>query len=595
MLKIILCFLTLAVANTETPNTSIEETLKGGLVKPAVKDPLINEVVTYKPIKDHHFNLEAPQECGKESTIDPTARQITCQFHDSGNRQVRLSVCDNAKKYCKQEIIDVAVRQKKSGTPRIKTAPTSETVKMQKKTKELLMASFKSMSPDEAKQAVSTKKAALALVSTDWCPPCNMAKEFLLPTDTFKNATEDLLLIYVDGDSPDADAWAPILKSRFYPTFIVLNKDLESVGLFSDISSDTHIEELNKSLALLNDPYSALESRVNERISGGFLQKVKDIFTSEESIDMDQKRLLSYLRARAKLKEEIKYMKAFSPEKYKNELLMAEQKTFLFGQQDPKLSDEDATKRKEELSKVALDLPIKGNDFYSYSLQSFCASTQNKETKENSKECLDYIAKYKTYLDKNKKEDWDKILPSERLISEASYFSKKASLAELSNNKEEIKTNYASCFQAYNKLYQHSPLKTKSRSVRLQQLYCLTDDDSQSEEKFKVLTSLVKDYPFEETFQRKLASHYLKKKDYKTAAKYNEKALKYSYGALWAYNMSAKAKIQQGLKKDKEALLTLEEALGEFVLEKEGRSSSTIKMLRGQYEALKTSLQKKTI
>ncbi|MGH1469010.1 MAG: hypothetical protein ACRBBP_09050 [Bdellovibrionales bacterium] len=595
MLKIILCFLTLAVANTETPKTSVEETLKGGLVEPAVKDPLINEVVTYKPIKDHHFNLEAPQECGKESTIDPTARQITCQFHDSGNRQVRLSVCDNAKKYCKQELIDVAVRQKKSGIPRIKTSPTPETVKMQKQTKKLLMASFKSMSPDEAKQAVSTKKAALALVSTDWCPPCNMAKEFLLPTDKFKYATKDLLLIYIDGDSPDADAWAPILKSRFYPTFIVLNKDLESVGLFSDISSKTHLEKLKDSLTLLSDPYTALETRIDERIEESLLQKVKDFFASEESIDLDQKRFLAYLSARGKLKEEIKYMKAFSSEKYKNELLAAEQKTFLFGQQDPKLSEEDAKKRKEELAKLALTRPIEGNDFYSYSLQSFCASTQDKETKENSKKCKGFTSKYEAHLDKNKEKDWDKILPSEKLISEANYFSEKASLAELSNNKKEAASNYASCFQAYNKLYQHSPLKTKSRSVRLQQLYCLTDDDSQSEEKFKVLTSLVKDYPFEETFQRKLASHYLKKKDYKIAAEYNEKALKYSYGALWAYNMSAKAKIQQGLKKDKEALLTLEEALGEFVLEKEGRSSGTIKMLRGQYEALKTSLAKSNI
>lgn len=602
MFQIILTFIIIASASNNPLETSTEKALKEGLVKPAVTDPLINEVVTYKPIADHHFNLEAPQDCGEQGTMDPTAREITCQFHTSGKRQVRLSVCDNAKKYCKQEIIKVTVRKQKSGTPRIKTAPTAETLKMQKETKKLLMASFKTMSPDVARQAVSTKKAALALVSTDWCPPCNMAKEFLLPTKAFKEATKDMLLIYVDGDSPASDEWKPLLKSRFYPTFIVLNKDLESISLFSDSDIKTNTKNISNALNHLGDSYSDLEDRIEGRVSDSLFQKVKDFFVSKESLDLDQKRFLKYLEARGKMKEKLSYMKAFAKNsakgKYTDELIITEQKMLLFGQQDKSLSEEDASARKSEIEKATLELSPEGNDFYEYALGSFCRSTQvevdGKKDKVNSKECTSYIDKYAAHLKTSFKKDWEQLSQAEQALATAQNFSTMASVAETRGNKNAAKKYYASCFDAYTQLYKFTPLKEKSRSVRLQQLYCLGDEET-SKEKFKVLTSLVKDYPFEETFQRKLASYHLKNKDYQKAADYNSKALKYSYGAMWAYNMSSKAKILKGLKKDSEALTTLEKALQEFVLEKEGRNSRTIKMLRGQYEALKTQIEKKTL
>ncbi len=580
MLKFILCLNLLALANT----SKTMDSLKGGLVQAAIKDPLINEVIIYKPIKEHHFNLEAPQGCGENSTINATARQITCQFHDSGNKKVRLSVCDNEKKYCKQELIDVSVRPKKSGTPRIKTSPVLETLKMQKKTKQLLMFSFKSMSPDEAKQAVSTKKAAIVLVSTEWCPPCNMVKEFLLPAEEFKAITKDFLLVYVDGDDPKADAWSSILKSRFYPTFVVLNKNLESVGLFSDITLKDFSKKLAASLKVLGDPYKSLETRIKNRLSGNFFQKARDLFKAKSVIESDEKRFLDYLSARGKTKEQIKYIKAFGSEKYKDELLLAQQQDFLFGVQEASLSKEEVKLQRNNRGKTLLSQPIKDKDYYFYVLKSFCESSQNNTL---SKECLDYLKNYSIYLDKNRQSHWSKLSQAEQILSEARYFKLKASLSKILENKETTKKYYASCFSTYKKLYPYSPLKEKSRSIRFQQLGCLTDDDS-TDKSLKVLTSLVRDYPFEETFQRKLTSYYLKKKDYNKALDYNKKALTYSYGSLWAYNMSLKAKILQGLKQNQEALVTLERALKELVLEKEGRPSKVINMLRSEYEKLKT-------
>lgn len=575
---------------------STENVLKNGLVKPTVKDPLINEVVSFKPIKDHHFNLEAPQECGKDSTIDPTAKTITCQFHNSGDRKVRLSVCDNAKKYCKQEMIDVLVRNKKSGTPRIKTAPKAETVAMQTKTKKLLMSSFKSMSPSEAIQAASTKKAVLAMVSAEWCPPCNLLKEFLLPTLEFKEATKDLLLVYVDGDSPESDAWKPFLKSRFYPTFVVLNKDLESVALYtSDINEN--LSNLKKGLDSLSDPYVDLITRVDARISGGFFQKTKDIFNSDESIKADEERLLDYLGSRAKILDQIKYMKAFSKTEYASKILVAEQMAIMFGERttedgsDSKLTETEKKIQEESLMRSLLDLSVEENDLYSYHLQKFCSMTQNEKVKKNSKDCLLYSKRLITKLEKVKRTKSEQL----KILGEAQKNDSLAGLYKSLGNNKKAESYADLCFQKYQNLYKFSPLKERSRSVRFQQLYCLKNKKDSKKNEFKLLSSLVKDYPFEETFQRKLASYYLKKKDYKKAREYNEKALRYSYGAMWAYNMGTKSDILEGENKKDDALSVLDEALKEVVLDKDGRSSNTIKMLRGKYEALKSALSAKKL
>jgi len=115
----------------------------------------------------------------------------------------------------------------------------------------------------------------------------------------------------------------------------------------------------------------------------------------------------------------------------------------------------------------------------------------------------------------------------------------------------------------------------------------MKDDSVEVADKEKVLIELIADYPFEETFYRKLSSFYHSKDEFPKALAANEKALKYSYGKMWLYNVLKKSEILKALNKDKEAYAILEKALDEVSIEKESRDGVVLKMVRNQYEELK--------
>lgn len=570
-------FITIVFAN---------EAVSKSLVRNADIKPIINEIVSYLPVDNHHYNLQAPQTCGPDGTIDKSTRVIKCQFHSPGDHNIILSVCDDANTYCKNEKIVVSVKPQVSKNPRIAVPATAETVSMQNEVKEKLKSDFKSMTVAEAKAALGDKKAVLVMVSTDWCPPCNVSKEFLLANEEYKKKTKDFLLVYVDGDSAGANEWMPIVKSYFYPTFIVLNRNFESVSLFTDIESVTHFKKLEQALTLLDDPYSALEARIKKRNEGKYLQKFYDLFATEDSIIADEDRLLNYLQSRGQYKEQLEAMKIFSEDRYANLIQMAELKTYLMGQQSAELSADEVQKNRMALATMVLNSPVVDDDFHSMALEGFCASTKDLKTQKNSSQCANYANKYETHL-KTKMSKMDKnLFDSEKILNTSGYYQMLAKISEYNNNSADMSKNYKRCFDGYEKLYALTPLKEKSRAVRFQQLYCLKELD-QSKKNLDVIMSLAKDYPYEETFQRKLTSYYLDKKEYAKALEYNEKALKYSYGFMWAQNMSLKAKIFTALNKKAEAIKVLDEALGEIVLQKDSKFVQIVAMLRAQKDTLK--------
>lgn len=338
-----------AFQTVASPEKDKKFTAKDLLVQDTVDKPLINELVEIKPVKDHHFNLEAPQECGQDSSIDASARVVSCQFHSAGARKVTVSVCDNEKNYCKQEKLTVNVKPQKSGNLRIEQTPLKDTLKMQTETKKLLMSDFKTLNPSEARQAITTKKAALVMVSTDWCPLCNMAKEFLLPTEKFNQVTKNLLKVYVDGDSPESVNWQPILKTTFYPTFVVLNKDLKPVALFSDINLEKNTQAIAQALTQLEDPLYKLKARIENRKNENMWQKFKDYFYSESSIEEDKKRYINYLAARGEFKEQIAYIESLeNKNKFTKELLTAYSMAEMMGQNPYESEDLDESELKKK-------------------------------------------------------------------------------------------------------------------------------------------------------------------------------------------------------------------------------------------------------
>lgn len=555
-IAIIFSFLMPAKAN-------LKEQLKKGLIQPSTSNPLINEVVEYRPIDGHHFNLEAPQDCGGDSSIKTTAKKISCQFHSDGEREVIVSVCDHKKTYCKQEKVKALVQKVKSTQSKIKESPSLQTLKMQKGMKDKVLSRFKEMTPDEAVQAIPMKKAALVMISAEWCPPCNQAKEFMLQTQIFKDATKNLLLIYVDGDSPSSEAWNQKLQTRYYPSFVVLNNDLERVSVFSDGDTETHIRKLTEALNNLNDPLNYLFQRVEERQEGGFLRKLKDLLYSEEDIVQDNKRYIEYLASVAKYNDVLTYLEKIEPSKEYDRIRM---ESYYMSSND----------KDEEFLESFLNQDPSETSFYYYALKDYCEKTKKEEV--FSKACFGYKENFLKSLTIN--ESW----PEEEKKLYTAVFSKvKARLSDFFGESN-TQALYAQCVSDYNDLYTVTPLGKRSRSVRIEQIACLKGD-SQS---IEILNSLAEDYPFEETFHRKLAKQYAKKKQFDLALEYNQKAIDYSYGYMWIYNVAERANYLRQASKQKEALALVESAMSEVILNKEDpRVNSALKSLRAQYDALR--------
>jgi hypothetical protein len=386
----------------------------------------------------------------------------------------------------------------------------------------------------------------------------------MLQTEAFKEATKDLLLIYVDGDSPNSEDWNKKLKTRYYPSFVVLNQDLERVAVFSDINSGAHIKKLNEAISNLDDPLEKVEQRIAERKEGGFLRKIKDFFQSETNFVKDQKRYIEYLASVAKYDEVLDFLDKVEPN---DEFEIIKKESHFLSSKENDV----------EFLKIFLSRSPEESPFYYYALTEFCGKTKKEE--EFSEDCLKYK---KIYLESIK---INKDLPKEeQMLAKAINSKIRANLAEYFGEEEVSKKLFNQCVQNFEDLYAISPLNKKSRSVRIEQVSCLKEE-SQSVE---ILESLVKDYPFEETFHRKLAKHYAKKNNFKKALESNQNAIDYSYGYMWIYNVSERASYIRKASMNQEARELVESALAEVVLSKEdARVNNALKSLRAQYEALK--------
>ena len=562
---------------------SLKNKLKRILLNPSTENPLINESIGYTTIKNHHFNLEAPQDCGNDSSKKMTAKKVTCQFHSSGSRSVTLSICDDKKTFCKQQKINLNVQKSKSRNAKINKSPVLNTLKMQKEIKEKLMKDFKIMTTDEAVQAISMKKAALVMVSTDWCPPCNYAKEFLLQTQSFKDATKDLLLIYVDGDSPNSKSWIKKIKTLFYPSYVVLNKDLKVVSVFSENSSDKFIKVLNKALDDLEDPMSYLNLRLAQRNSGGFLRKAKDFFKSDKSLIEDKKRHIEYLLARGKFKE---VLSNIENTENKNMFKSAELDSKLY----MSYMGEDSFKDKALFYKEYLEMNPADVSNYFGVLEDFCEDSKGsklskdpkydastKDSRSISEECISYIDKYKKYQKSIVDSKNSLVSVSEKEYLKMDRAMDNASLAKITGDTKLADKFFKDCRGSLESLFKFSPLKEKSRTLRMTQLKCLKDKSKE----ISLLKSLAKDYPYEATFHSKLFKFYKKNKDAAKALESNQNAIDFSYGNVWLNNVNSRVSYLIELNEKKKALDLANQALSEVDLSKDDlRAAYHLKSLR---------------
>jgi thiol-disulfide isomerase/thioredoxin len=583
------------------------------LSKISTQSPMLNETVQISPTEGHHFNLKAPQKCvksssDKENTINPTAKKIKCQYHSPGEKKITVSVCDDKEVYCKQEKYIVNVSSHVSKEPRMKKSMHAAVAKDQKANKEKLMPGFKITGVEEAKRLAQFRNGLLVLVSTEWCPPCNMLKEFLLPTDEFKRLSQNYQLIYADGDGPLVSDWKKVAEVAYFPTFVVFNRDMEVIDVMAGYPFVHEFQEfITKATSNLKDPIKKLEKRVEDRVAGKKMRKLLDTFSSQSTLLADESRWLDYLSMIGKDEDQLKYLQKFTAKDYSQEIARIKYETF-----DP---EKDDLKDLEKIENDILNNPLKGKDFlndytFASAMKKRCQNyldklPGNKKMKDdkNTKPKKDEMPQV-SFSDEKCKAYYGSLIPlnlklhqegnkqlsqAETIISQAGFHRKNSSIYKTTFRKSRSKDELAACLKQYDQLEAFTPLKEKSRAVGIYRSYCVDREDT--EKNLELVLKLAKNYPYDSTFHSKLARLYFKKEDYTKALEWTEKALTYSYGVNWLRAVLQKSKILKKQKKKRAAFNTLKEALNDIVYEKDNKRTYWQDTLRKEYETLKSELK----
>jgi len=571
------------------------------LSTPSTLSPLLNEKVEILPTKDHHFNLEAPQKCGSaDSSLDPSARKVICQFHKKGDYEITVSVCDNAKKYCKQEYHKVQVQGKSSGVSKISVPPRDQTLEAQKKMKKLVMSGFQVLEPEEAKSQSSGKKGILVMSSTDWCPPCNMSKEFLFSNGSFSNLVNDFLLVYVDGDSPLSHVWTPYLKSYYYPSFVLMNQNLEVLGLYSGYASFKEFGKWLNSSLQSGETLASLETRVNERMSGGIISTIKNFFVTDSQKKLEAEKLNEWYQNRSMSESSEKLKKSWE------HLVSSWDKAY---QAFEKLTAIEKPTKEEEQRMLQLQEKLfnshETNDqFPYYEVMTYCKNDQSPEWTQSK--CQKYSENAVAYLKRSLKKDWGDLTAAERALNSAATARyilqvRSAASSQVTSSSASSSTPPSTslselsriCEMAYKGLMRFSPLKEKSRVARMGLAGCYIEKGIyQGVRAEKVLLSLINDFPYEETFYRTLASLKKKKKQFQQSLDYNSKALKYAYGIQWLRNIHQRVEILKTMGESQRALALIDKNLKEIEVTGSHRESRWLKRIRKSHEDLKKALGK---
>lgn len=86
---------------------------------------------------------------------------------------------------------------------------------------------------DAFAEAQERGKPVLLYWGAAWCPPCNQLKAGLFRNADFIARTRDVVPVYLDGDTPGAQAWGERFGITGYPTLIVLRPDRSEVTRLS--------------------------------------------------------------------------------------------------------------------------------------------------------------------------------------------------------------------------------------------------------------------------------------------------------------------------------------------------------------------------
>lgn len=536
------------------------------LVRYFPSEVLANEVVEFTPVKDHHFSIEAPQNCGSGVINEKNPRIIKCQFSILGQTQASLNVCDDKKTYCRPLQLKINVTGSEIGNRETLT----KNEQRNKKLKHALTPGFILGSVAEiTKLAAQKNQPVFVMISTDWCPPCNEAKEFLLSTQAFQAVTEKWIKVYVDGDSLGAMQWNEAMPFHYFPSFIFLSPKMQEIGRFTGEIRQTEFANWAKLQATrVDDPILELKARVMARRFKKWGQKIRDFWDriSPAGRLADEERLLAWAfdRDDDSLSRELIDRDRFPS--LKNEILHFQLAEL---EKREQFENIDLKSQKISLYKMLLEASFKG-EHWSANLQTLCET--------DVLECKKFLDKIPLRVDLLERENV--LYPAEKESRMADEYYYIAEIYQTLKDKVRLKHFAAKCIEHFDAMRSIGLLKI-SRAGHQGMVACLElSEDFKREE--KTLNALIEAYPEEQTFLWRMARMQRKQKKNLAALVTLQKAEKLAYGYNWFTLQILKAELYLDLKKPGEARKVLDKTLAEIQLDtsRDNRNQGLVARLR---------------
>ena len=550
-------FLAVSTAFAETPS----------LIGFYPHEVLRNEAVEFKPAQGHHFSAEAPQSCGSGEVSQKNPRGVKCLFSQAGITQAQLNVCDDAKTFCKTVQLSVNVIQGSNTQP--VALAKNENANKGLKTK-LINGWAEGPPKDISAKAALEKQPVFIMISTDWCPTCNEAKEYLLTTKSFTAATKDWFKVYVDGDSLSAKDWAKVVPFRFFPSFVLLNSKMEEVSRYTgpirqgDFEAWANDQEKN-----LEDPISSLKIRVEERLAGNWLRKIRDLFSgvTGEKAKAQRTRLLKHALDSGDRDLVGKLLPAGEYPELKEQILK-----FKLAEIDRNESQWGANLSGEKIKLFVqlLDVTFKGDRWSEY-LASLCGLD-----KEVCKPFVDKVPERLIFL--SRKTGLFEAEKESQLGEEYYYITQ---IYQTLDDQAALKDFSARCTERFEAMGKGSLLNI-SRAGSQGMIACLElgGDFSKGE---KTIDSLIAAYPTEPTFLLRKARMMRKQKKPDAALEWLNKAETFAFGYNWYSLQLLKGELYLDLKKPDQTRQVVEATLAQVRLEstRDSRAQSLVERLRG--------------